>query len=161
MPDLPVTKRQLIALSEEESSRHGFTHSMIINASDVNGVAGANGDTVTVDLGSTPPNFVIDRAALFVETAFVTTGTLTGTFGTDGDPDNFIEALDLKTVGPKLNAAGAVAKTLAGSFDAASDVLVFRVNTQAATGKPGDITAGRVHILFRMINIAQLARGVA
>lgn len=161
MADLPVTKRQIVVLSEQEASRHGFTHMATVDASDINRVAGANGDTVTVDLGPTPANFVIDRAALFVETPFATTGTLTAEFGTDGDPNNFIEALDVKTAGPALNAAGAVAKTLAGSFAAVSDILVLRFNTQSATGKPGDITAGRVHVLFRMFNLAQLAKGVA
>jgi hypothetical protein len=160
MADLSVTKRQLVPLSEEEISRHGFTHVAVIEASDINKVAGANGDTVTVDLGSTPPNFLVDRGLIFVETAFATTGTLTVEAGTDGDPNNFIEAVDAKTAGPVANAAGAITKTLAGSFGAAADVLWIRFNTQAATGKPGDITAGKLHLFLRILDVAALARGV-
>ena len=159
MADLAVTKRKIVPLSEQEMLAHGFTHVVVIEAKDINTVAGANGDTVTVDIGTTLPNFIVDRAAAYVETAFATTGTLTFEVGTDGDPNNFIEALDAKTVGPKLNAAGAVAKTLAGSFDVATDVLVVRFNTQAATGKPGDITAGKLHVFLHMFNIRALALG--
>jgi hypothetical protein len=160
MADIAVTKKQLIALSQEESARHGFTHMATINAADINATAGANGDTVTVTLGDTPPNFLIDRAAIHVETAFATTGTLTVEAGTDGDTDNWIQAVDAKTAGPVANAAGATVKTLAGSYAAASDVLVIRFNTQSATGKPGDITAGKLHLFLRILDMAALAKGV-
>jgi hypothetical protein len=160
MADIAVTKKKLIHLSQEESAACGFTHMITLEAADFNGTAGANGDTVSVNIGNTPANFIVDRAAIMVETAFATTGTLTVEAGTDGDPNNFIEATDVKVAGPILGAAGATIKTLAGSFAAAADVLWVRLNTQAATGKPGDITAGKLHLFLRMFNLSDLARGI-
>lgn len=163
MADLSVTSSavRLQPLSEQEIARTGFTHMARIRASDINGTAGAQGDTITCTIGNTGANFLVGRAAAWVETAFTTTGTLTMEIGTDGDTDNFVTATSVKTAGPIISEPSARVETQAGSSGAATDVLVARFNTQASTGAPGDITAGVVHVFLEIISLAELAKGRA
>ncbi len=162
MADIAVTKN-MQPLSNEETLKTGFTHMVTIEASDINGTAGAQGDTVTVTIGETGGNFLVDKAAAYVETAFTNdpSGTLTLQVGTDGDPDNFLAATSVKTAGPFATVAGATPETEAGSYAAATDVLVARFSTQAATSAPGDITAGKVHIFLAVHDLHKLANGRA
>jgi len=144
-------------LSAEQTRQTGFTHRWripfdVINTSTWTG----QGDTVTVTLGSTPTKFLVDRAAFVVTTAFATTGTLDLEVGTDGDPNNFIDAQSATTAAVILADTGATVKTEAGSMGVASDVLVARFTTQAATGAPSDITAGSVDILLGVIDLGDI-----
>ena len=88
-----------------------------------------------------------------ISTAFATTGTLTIQVGTDGDPDNFIDAQDAKTAAVLIGASGAVPVTEAGTIGVASDVLVARFTTQGATGAPADITAGVAEVFLSVVNV--------
>jgi hypothetical protein len=114
------------------------------------------GDTVTVTLGSTPTKFLVDKAAVNISTAFATTGTLTIQVGTDGDPDNFVDAQDAKTAAVLAGAAGAIPVTEAGSYGIASDVLVARFTTQGSTGAPADITAGVAEVFLSVKDLGDL-----
>lgn len=156
MADIAYSTPRLRPLSLDERAASGFTHVATIEASDINGTTGADGDTVTVTLGVTPAKWLVDKAAALVETAFATDGTLTLQVGTDGDPDNFLDAQDAKTASVIFADTSATVKTKAGSAGVASDTLVARFTTQAATGAPGDITAGKVHIFLSIIDLGGL-----
>lgn len=150
-----ATQGQVLPL--ETRAATGFTHKWVIEASDINDADWTtDGDTVTVTLGNTPAWFIVDKAAYVVTTAFATDGTLTLQVGTDGDPDNFIDAQDAKTTGIYLADTSGTVKTEAGSSGKTADVLVARFTTQAATGNPADITAGRVEILLGITDVEDL-----
>lgn len=141
----------------ETQAATGFTHMWRIPYSDINDASWTGqGDTVTVTLGDTPARFLVDKAMHDIATAFATTGTLTLQVGTDGDPDNFIDAQDAKTAGVYLADTSGTVKTEAGSFGTAADVLVARFTTQASTGAPADITAGEVYIFLGITDVAAL-----
>jgi hypothetical protein len=141
-------------LPAETTRQTGFTHRFRIPFDVLNNAAWTTqGDTVTVTLGSTPTKFIVTKAAVNIVTAFATTGTLTIQVGTDGDPDNFVDAQDAKTAAVLIGASGAVPVTEAGTIGIASDVLVARFTTQGATGAPSDITAGVAEILLGIVNV--------
>jgi hypothetical protein len=136
-------------LSAEQTRQTGFTHYFRVPFDILNNSSWTTqGDTVTVTLGSTPAKFLVDKALVNISTAFATTGTLTIQVGTDGDPDNFIDAQSAKTAAVLAGASGALPVTEAGTYDVASDVLVARFTTQSATGAPADITAGVAEIFL-------------
>ena len=144
-------------LSAEQRTHTGFTHKFVIDYTAINDSSWTtDGDTVTVTLGSTPSKFLVDKAAVYIATAFATDGTLTLQVGTDGDPDNFIDAQDAKTNAWILADTSATVKTEAGSFGDASDVLVARFTTQGSTGAPSDITAGSAEIYLGLIDLGTL-----
>ena len=141
-------------LSDNERSMRGFTHRFTIDYTDINDSSWTtDGDTVTVTLDTTDTDLVVAKCVANVTTAFATDGTLTLMVGTDGDPDNFIDAQSCLTAGPLIGAAGGVPVTEAGSAVAAGDTLVARFTTQAATGAPSDITAGSVTIFFELLEL--------
>lgn len=141
-------------LTAEQVRQTGFTHRFRIPFDVINtSTWTTQGDTVTVTLGSTPTKFLVDKAAVNISTAFATTGTLTIQVGTDGDPDNFIDAQDAKTAATLIGSQGAEPVTEAGTVGVASDVLVARFTTQSATGAPSDITAGMAEILLGIVDL--------
>ena len=141
-------------LSAETTRQTGFTHRFRIPFDVINtSTWTTQGDTVTVTLGSTPTKFLVDKALVNISTAFATTGTLTIQVGTDGDPDNFIDAQDAKTAAVLIGSQGAEPVTEAGTVGVASDVRVARFTTQGATGAPSDITAGVAEILLSVVDI--------
>ena len=144
-------------LPAEVTRQTGFTHRYRIPFDILNDATWTTqGDTVTVTLGSTPTKFLVDKAAVNISTAFATTGTLTIQVGTDGDPDNFVDAQDAKTAAVLAGAAGAIPVTEAGSYGIASDVLVARFTTQGSTGAPADITAGVAEVFLSVKDLGDL-----
>lgn len=144
-------------LSLETMASAGFTHKFTVDHTDINNAAWTtDGDTVTVTLGNLPTEYLVAKCAIYVETAFVTDGTLSLAVGTDGDPDNFFDAQSVKTAGPVVADTGATVKTEAGSIGSAGDVIVCQFATQAATGAPSDISAGKVHILLQVVDLAAI-----
>ena len=144
-------------LPAEVTRQTGFTHRYRIPFDILNDATWTTqGDTVTVTLGSTPTKFLVDKAAVNISTAFATTGTLTIQVGTDGDPDNFVDAQDAKTAAVLAGAAGAIPVTEAGSYGIASDVLVARFTTQGSTGAPADITAGVAEVFLSVKDLGYL-----
>jgi hypothetical protein len=144
-------------LSAETTRQTGFTHRFRIPFDVINtSTWTTQGDTATVTLGSTPTKFLIDKAAVNIATAFATTGTLTIQVGTDGDPDNFIDAQDAKTAAVLIGSQGAEPVTEAGTVGVASDVLVVRFTSQSATGALSDITAGVAEVFLGIVDIDDL-----
>jgi hypothetical protein len=149
---------ELVEVLPAETVRQtGFTHRFSIPYTQVkNSAWTTDGDTVTLTLGSTPTKWLVDKVAVDIKTAFTTDGTLTIQVGTDGDPDNFLDAQDAKTAALLLADTSATVKTEAGSFGIASDVLVARFTTQAATGAPSDISAGEAVVYLAIRDFAGL-----
>lgn len=157
MADLPTTLDSAYVenLPAETVRQTGFTHKFTIPFTAINNSAWTtDGDTVTVTLGATPAKWLVDKVAVDVRTAFVTDGTLTVQIGTDGDPDNFLDAQSAKTKALLLAGVSGTIVTEAGSFGIASDVLVARFTTQGATGAPADISAGELVVLLGMRDLA-------
>lgn len=151
------SKGSIEVLSAEQTRQTGFTHKFVIDFTAINDSSWTtDGDTVTVTLGTTPAKFLVDKVAVYIATAFTTDGTLTLQVGTDGDPDNFLDAQDAKTKAWLLADTSATVKTEAGSFGDASDTLVARFTTQAATGAPSDISAGSAEIYLSIIDLDSL-----
>jgi len=166
MADQPVTLAtatsasngiKIERLSAEQTRQTGFTHRWRIPFDTINNSAWTTqGDTVTVTLGSTPTRFLVATAAAVITTAFATTGTLSLQVGTDGDPDNFIDAQDAKTAAVLIGERGGEPVTEAGTVGIASDVLVARFTTQASTGAPSNITAGSVDVLLGVVDLGDI-----
>jgi hypothetical protein len=163
MADIAITNGpKLQPLSSEETVRTGFTHIATVEAADINGTAGADGDTVTLTIGTTPEEYVLDRVAAYVETAFVTDGTLTIQMGHSGDVDDFLAtagSLNVKTAGPKREVADISPHASGDTVGSSALTLQLRFLTEAATGAPGDISAGKLHLLLRMIDLDKLVKG--
>ncbi len=141
-------------LPAETARQTGFTHRFRIPFDVLNNAAWTGqGDTVTVTLGSTPTKWIVTKAAVNILTPFTNTGTLTIQVGTDGDPDNFVDAQSAKTAAVLIGAAGAVPVTEAGSIGVASDVLTATFTTQGSTGAPADITGGVAEVLLGIVNV--------
>ena len=145
--------------SAEFRRQFGFTHMIRIPFTEVFDAAQTTqGDTKTVTLFSTPTKWFIRNAAIDIKTAFATTGTLTVAIGTDGDPDNYINEIDAKTAGFRIDALGGNPLTLVGSFGSASDVLVAQFATQAATGALSNITAGDMYVFLDVVDVSEMLR---
>lgn len=131
MADNPITlsSGRIQVLPAEATRQTGFTHYFRVKYSDIN-EAGGQGDTVTVTLGSTPANWLISRAGIYVKTAFAYTSgsaTLTGMVGTTSDTDALVEAASIKTAGWKNgqvvltdSSTGTASNTLAALADIAT-----------------------------------------
>jgi len=148
---LPAARKSV--LSNQERSQ-GFTHKFKVLFTDID-EGGGSSDTVTVTLGNTPTDFIITKALVNVSTAFAGTGAMSIQVGTDGDPNNFIDATTVLTAGPIIVGAGAAVKTLAGSFAAASDVL-SAVFTNSSSGSPSALSAGELDIYLAMHEVNDL-----
>ena len=153
-----ATKGGVLPLETQTAT--GFSHRFVIEAADINNADWtSDGDTVTVTLGNTPEQFLITRAAAHVTTAFATDGTLTLQAGIDGDPDACFTAKTALSASVIQNGAGAPVATATGTAGVASDVLVARFTTQGSTGAPADITAGRVEIFLKMVDLSAVNDG--
>ena len=148
---LPDARKSV--LSNQERAQ-GFTHKFKVLYTDVD-EGGGSSDTVTVTLGNTPTDFIITKALVNVSTAYAGTGAMAIEVGTDGDPNNFIDATTVLTAGPIIVGAGAAVKTLAGSFAAASDVL-SAVFTNSSSGSPSALRAGELDIYLAMHDVNDL-----
>lgn len=164
MADQTYTLADSKQLTSLGNNVKGWTHRAVIEAAEANGTTAGgswttDGDTASITIGVTGPDFVICKAAANVVTAFATDGTLTYEFGTDGDPNNFLTSTDALTAGPEIAAVGADPVTLAGTFATATDNLMVRFTSQAGTGAPADITAGRIEVFVEMYNLNELGQG--
>jgi len=142
-------------LSAEQSRQSGFTHSATIPYTVLNTITGGTtGDTIDVAIGTTPANFLIDRALIQVTTAFTTasTGTLTAGFGISSSVAVYVAAQNMLTAGPKAATAGAVPAGSTSTTGAAAVTLTTRFTTGTA-GVLTDIASGSVTIYWRMIDL--------
>ena len=154
-----INSRYVELTSAEFRRQFGFTHMVRIPYTEVYGATlTTQGDTKTLTLFSTPTKWFIRNAAIDIKTAFATTGTLTVAIGTDGDPDNYINEIDAKIAGFRIDALGGNPLTLVGSFGSASDVLVAQFTTQAATGALSNITAGDMYVFLDVVDVSEMLR---
>lgn len=161
MADQTVTVSRLQRFAENQNGR--FTHGVAVNFDDINDATfTTQGDTVSVEFtgGDLPTEFAVGACVAYVKEAFATTGTLTYQVGTDGDPNNFLVDTTAKTAGPLISAIGCAPVTLAGSFGTAGDDLMVRFTTQAATGAPADITAGKLVVMWEIIDLDKMSVGL-
>lgn len=110
-------------------------------------------DVVTVVLGATPANWVVNQARAVITTAFTTTGTgtLSVQVGTTTSIAAFISAQSVltvaslgqaSTVDQLTNCTATAAKTLVATF------------TNAAEGSPSDKTAGSITLLLNLQDVS-------
>jgi hypothetical protein len=161
MADLTVTTQavKLRPLSLQEAALSGgFTHIATIKGSDINAVTGTAGDTITVTLGTSPTEYLITKAAVYVETAFTigSSGTLTVMAGSSGTPNAILTATDALTQGGIATESAGDPEAGAGTVGTSAITLVARFTT--ATGTPGSIgSTGKLHVLLGLVNLAALA----
>lgn len=114
-------------------------------------------DTVTVALGNTPANWVINNAMVKIKTAFVGTGTQTFslTVGTTTTTNACIASADLIATGVAYlpPAAGVPVSTNLTGTAAKALVAVF---TNAAAGSPSAITAGELDLYLNVVDGSKL-----
>lgn len=152
-----IATRYVERLSGDETRQHGFTHRIRIPYTEVyDATKTTQGDTKTITLITTPTKFFVRNVALDRKTAFATTGTLTVAIGTSSDPDNYVDEIDAKTAGFRIDALGGDPLTLAGSFGSASVSITAQFATQASTGALSDITAGEVVVLLDIVDASTL-----
>ena len=143
-----LRKTALSPLSVNEAALRNFTHVAEICAADINNPAWTGqGDTVRVEIQNAT-GFGVKAAMIKVAEAFAATGTLTAQVGTSSDPDGVIAAQDVKTAGIKAPTAGFVPATAAGG---AGGQMIVTFSTQASTGAPADITAGRLLVFLQLV----------
>ena len=104
-------------------------------------------DVVTVTLGNTPANWVVNRARAVVTTAFSVTGTQTMTVqvGTTSSVAAFVSAQSVNTVASLGQVSTLPQLTNATGTSALSMVATF---TNAAASSPSAITAGSITVLL-------------
>lgn len=146
---ITISDDRVSPLSNQERGASGFTHRFRVLHSDIAYGAGST-DTVTMTLGTTPTNFIIDKAAVNVSTAFAGTTAMTIIVGTTTDTNNFIESTSILTQGLIQPATGKnTVATIAGSTGTAAKSLVATF-TNSTGGSPSALTAGVLDIYLSM-----------
>lgn len=146
---ITISDDRVTVLSNQERGASGYTHKFRVLSSDIAFGAGAT-DTVTMTLGNTPANFIIDKAAVNVSTAFAGTTAMTIIVGTTTDTNNFIESISILTAGLKQPATGKnTVATIAGSTGTAAISLVATF-TNSTGGSPSALTAGALDIYLSL-----------
>lgn len=163
MPDQAVTLAtassatrniKIEQLSAEQMTHTGYTHYFRIPFDILNNASWtAQGDTVTVTLGTTPARYIVDRCSIDISTVFANTGTLTVSLGTSANTALLIAATSAKTAG-LINSNGTPANACNGT---SAGTLQVRFTTQASTGAPADITGGVADVFLRIIDVTDLS----
>ena len=142
-----------------------FSHVIPVAWTDLTSLSTVDGADATLDLAEVlPDRFIVNKAAVFVETAFANAGTgaaetLGITVGTDGDADAFCARANIKSTGVTITGQGAHPTTLAGSFGASGDTI--RIVIATGTGaKLSEITAGRLYVLLDIIDLSDLTKNL-
>lgn len=129
-----------------------FTHQFNIKHTDIAFGTGTE-DTVTVSLGNTPSWFIVNAAAMRVNTAFAGTTALTAQVGTTTDPNNFIADTSVKTVAFVQPSTGMnTLATIAGSTATAAVELIVTF-TNATGGSPSALTAGDLDVFLAIADV--------
>lgn len=141
---ITINSARISELSNQERL-NGYTNKFKVLYSDIAYGSGST-DTVTLTLGSTPANFLIDKACVNVSTAFAGTTALTLIVGTTTTTNNFIASTSVLTAGLIQPSTGAnTVATIAGSTGTAAKSLVATF-TNATGGSPSALTAGELDI---------------
>lgn len=96
-----LNKSRVQILPDWVTRQFGYTHAFRLLYSDINSTGG-QGDTVTVTLGSTPANYLLGNAAIYVKTAFATSSgspTITGQLGITSATAALVSAASLEADG--------------------------------------------------------------
>lgn len=154
MADTAVTlpKAQSVPLLNPEKTL-GFTHKWVVTYDDVNNGTGST-DTETVTLGTTPANFCCTHAMAVVNTAFAGTTAFTMSVGFGSNTTAAIADTTVKTAGA-ICTAGAVVGSAANSRGTSAQAIKA-VFTNATGGSPSALTAGRVTIYARILDLDRL-----
>lgn len=141
---ITINPARVSELSNQERL-NGYTNKFKVLYSDIAYGSGST-DTVTLTLGSTPANFLIDKACVNVSTAFAGTTALTLIVGTTTTTNNFIASTSVLTAALIQPSTGAnTVATIAGSTGTAAKSLVATF-TNATGGSPSALTAGELDI---------------
>ena len=154
LPDNLITP----LFNNEKAASGGFTHKITLPFSLVkDSRANAVADTLTVRLGDSMPNFIVDKIAAFVEVPFSPAGTLNIEVGTDGDIDGFLDSVSVITAGPKTTEKGIIPESSAAAHSAGADKIDIRF-THAGTGLISTLTAG---LMYVWLGIRSADKGMA
>ena len=127
----------------------GFNKKFVIPYSFVaNASATTATDTVTVTLGATPDQWLVDKAAAYISTAFAgSTGGITMNVGSTSSTSAFITAQSVKTIGALGMASTLPILTNATATASVNLVAVF---TGATADSLSLVTAGSVTVLVNI-----------
>jgi len=149
---IALPKARVSPLSVEEQATTGCNVRWRILASDIAyATATATDDVLTFTLGSTPSNWIVNRALGNVTTAFAgSTGTATLGVGTTSSTVAFISAQDIKTAGP-LEMVSTV--PIGTNAQGTSALSIVATATQNTGGSFSTVTAGQVDIYLNVVNL--------
>lgn len=153
-----LNQARLQVLPESVTRQFGYTHLFRLLYSDIN-TAGAQGDTVTVTLGSTPTNYLLGGAAIYVKTAFATssgTPTITGQVGITSDTDALVEATSVKSAGfisGQVALTDSTTGTASNTLAALSDLSTTDTYTDAAVNAKLGVIKNALASLAAKVNL--------
>jgi hypothetical protein len=144
-----------VSILSNQERLNGYTDKFKVLSGDIAYGSGAT-DTVTMTIGALPTNYLVDKAAVNVKTAFAGTTAMTIIVGTTTTTNNFIASTSILTAGLIQPSTGAnTVATIAGSTGTASKSLVATF-TNATSGSPSALTAGELEILLSIKNLDQV-----
>lgn len=108
-------------------------------------------DVVTVALGSTPANWMVTSARVYVATAFAGTGGLAITVGTTTNTAAFVTSQSVLTAGELGGATTLVNLTNATGTSSLTLQATF---TNSTSGSPSALTAGECFIFLDLFDLA-------
>ena len=150
-------------LTVNEAGTSGYTHVISLSFSDLNDIkTGTNpftgeslGTATQLPIATIPAGGAVELAGVFESTALAGATDITLEVGTTGgDPDEFIDALDVDAMSaPVFNSGDGFTgnQSQAVGFQAETSVLA-EVN-----GTTGDLTAGNIVIALRIIDLGSFA----
>jgi len=134
----------------------GHTRSIryLVYYNDINvTTATGNADTITLTLGTTPTNWVVSGAYVYVQTAFAGTTAMTIIVGSTTTTDAFIASTSILTQGLIQPATGINTTHTIASSTASASVTTQAVFTNATGGSPSALTAGVLEIVLDVVNL--------
>ena len=148
---IALPKARISPLSNQEQAATGCNTRWRVLYTDVAyATATATDDVVTLTLGVTPSNWIVDKALVNVTTAFAGTTALTLAVGTTSATTAFVSAQSVKTAGPLemvstvpilTNAQGTASLSLVGTL------------TNATGGSISALSAGQLDIFLNVVNL--------
>ena len=145
-------KARCSVLSLEEQAATGCSHRWRVLQTDIAyATATATDDVLTLTLGATPTNWIVDKALCNVTTAVAgTTGTVTLAVGSTSAIAAFVSAQSIKTAGPLEMVSTLPILTSAQGVAAVNLVATL---TQGTGGSLSAVTAGQVEIYLNVVNL--------
>lgn len=146
-----IPKARCSPLSIEEQASTGCNVRWRLLTADVAyATATATDDVLTFTLGSTPSNWIVNRALVNVTTAFATTTAATLAVGTTSSTAAFVSAQSILAAGPLEMVSTVPIGTNAQGTAALSIVATV---TNATGGSLSALTAGQADIYLNVVNL--------